>query len=510
MSAEIFANSDDIIQATSVLRGVFGLKDFRGEQAAILARVLKGASSLVLMPTGGGKSLCYQIPARVHSERYRKQGGPRPPLVVVVSPLIALMKDQVDRLCKIGLRAGSVHSQLTADERAQVYRDLSQGSLELIYVTPERFRKEEFWNAIQQLEVKLLAVDEAHCVSEWGHDFRPDFTRIRDARERLQNPPVLALTATATLEVQQDIVKELGLTPSELKVFSDGVKRPELSLSVEIVHGLDDKIRHLVLLRSVRPGPCIVYFSLISTLKKAAYELQRLGTSCITYHGQLPRDLRRQAQERFISGEHELILATPAFGLGIDKSDVRCVVHFEVPGGLEDYFQEVGRAGRDGAQAWGLLLYDPDDVSIQEDFVKWGHPEPDFIMAVYRLLERTFAAGGEKEIMRLGLDGLRAQMLFYHRRDFRLETALNLLERYEFIEGDLSTLEIRPIKVPEGSLVDPERAEKRLKNSRLQLLKLVQYVQTKTCRARQIYEYFGSGGEECGICDNCKPRPYLG
>lgn len=481
-----------------ILQEVFGHTAFRGDQATVIDRALKGLSSLLLMPTGGGKSLCFQIPARLLSGT-----------TVVISPLIALMKDQVDQAKKVGFKAVAINSSIGKDERQRRLARLAAEDFELLYVTPERFRSEEFRAAISKVKVPLIAVDEAHCISEWGGDFRPDYSRILELREFLKNPPVLALTATATPRNQVEILTQLGMGKDTSQIFAQDLRRPNLALSVLSVHGVDDKLRSLVGMFHQNPGPKVVYCSLISTLKKISDGLHRLGISHLTYHGDLDDRARRRNQDAFMSGTCELILATPAFGLGINKADLRAVFHAEIPGRLEAYYQEVGRAGRDGHPACGVLLYDPDDVSIQMDFLKWANPDPGFIQTVYRWIQ--------KEPLRVraeGLDFLRAQLNFYNRRDYRLETSLNLLERWGSIQWNREAkgLDVAPIEPPSGRWITEEHAKERLKSDQSALLQIVQYTEmTAGCRMIRILEYFGSTADglgpknssQCGLCDLC-------
>ncbi|MGE3974649.1 MAG: ATP-dependent DNA helicase RecQ [Bdellovibrionales bacterium] len=470
-----------------VLKNVFGYETFRGVQKEVIEEILAGHNSLALMPTGQGKSLCFQIPARLMS------GG----TTLVLSPLIALMKDQVDQARKKGFRAAFINSSLTKPERLKRYEELSRGEYELVYVTPERFNKADFLEALRGVKISLLAIDEAHCISEWGHDFRPDYTRIKEFREILGNPTTLAVTATATPRVQLDIIKQMGLTESEVQVFRSGIERENLSLEVHDVHGLDEKVRSFIGLRHQSPGVGICYFSLISTLESFSRAIDRLGIPHVVYHGQLRDDRRRRNQENFLRGDADLILATPAFGLGIDKADVRLIIHGETPGSLEAYYQEAGRAGRDGLESRCALLYDPDDISIQEDFIKWAHPDPGFIKTVYELIRKN-PLRFEQE----GADFLRQQMNYYNSRDYRVETTLNLLKRWSFLEEEGGVL--RASREPEGDLLSVEKNDRRLKDDKMRLLEMVRYATATSCRAQMIYQYFGdTEAKACGKCDRC-------
>lgn len=479
-------------RAKIVLKEVFGFPGYRGDQEAAIGAALDGRSALMLMPTGMGKSLCYQLPARVLAEA--GEG-----VTLVISPLIALMKDQVDAALKKGLKACFINSSLSSEERALRYRRLAERAYELVYVTPERFRVPEFLQAIQRNKIALLAVDEAHCISAWGHDFRPDYSRLGEHRQWLGDPPTLALTATATPAVQKDILQQLHLPEADTAVFNRGILRPNLAIEVLDVHGLDEKIRAFFAFRHQVLGPVIVYFSLIQTLRKFSDEIHRLGIQHLTYHGQMGDKDRKRAQEAFLKSEDAVILATPAFGLGVDKENVRMVMHAEVPGSIEAYYQEIGRGGRDGMPAACVLLYDDDDVSIQNDFLSWANPDPGFIRALYNLIERNLDRAKQE-----GFDYLRTHMNFYNRRDFRVETALGLLERWGSLEGR-QPREWRPLAAPPEEYLEQKLFDSRMRAQRQKLLEMVNFVKMdEGCRMTSISSYFGFPNErECGVCDLC-------
>jgi ATP-dependent DNA helicase RecQ len=358
-------------EARALLRERFGYPDFRPGQTDAVSAILGGRDTLVVLPTGGGKSLCYQVPALLLDG-----------LTVVISPLISLMKDQVDALVARGLAATFINSTLPQSEVSARMARVQRGEIKLLYVAPERFDLGTTAERLKAVGVRLLAVDEAHCISEWGHDFRPSYLRVKDVRQRLGAPPTVALTATATPEVREDIVRQLAL--SDPALILTGFDRTNLTYHVIPTRNDAAKDATLVeLLAEHREGVAIVYASTRKTVERIAEMLRRAKVQALAYHAGLDDAHRAEVQDSFMSERVRVIVATNAFGMGIDKPNVRLVVHHAIPGTLEAYYQEAGRAGRDRGAATAILLHAFPDRFTHEFFIKGALPEREVVSAVY-------------------------------------------------------------------------------------------------------------------------------
>ena len=365
----------------------FGFSSFRDGQQPVIEAILSGRPTLAVFPTGGGKSLCYQLPAVL------LEG-----MTVVVSPLIALMKDQVDALVSQGIAAARLDSSLSLEQVQTVQSDMLNGQLKLLYVAPERLANEKFRRHLEHIEISLLAIDEAHCISEWGHNFRPDYLKLSHFARELKVPRILALTATATPPVAEDIRRNFGITEQDHIQLS--FHRPNLELHVTPC--LEEEKRPILLerLRTDLEAPTIIYVTRQETAEGLAAFLKREGLAARPYHAGLRDETRSACQEAFMSGEAPIITATIAFGMGIDKADIRRIIHYNLPKSLENYTQETGRAGRDGRPACCELLACRDDLLVLENFVFGDTPSPE---AVRRVLEQILQRGTHFDLSRYDL-----------------------------------------------------------------------------------------------------------
>ncbi|WP_332823571.1 RecQ family ATP-dependent DNA helicase [Ramlibacter sp.] len=471
----------------ALLRDTFGLSRLRPGQSSVIDRVLAGQSTLAVMPTGAGKSLCYQLPALLLEGR-----------TVVVSPLIALMKDQCESLRELGIAAGQVNSAIDGDEAKAAEAAVADGSARIIMTTPERLAEPAFLEKLRAHPVSLLAVDEAHCISQWGHDFRPAFLEIGHLAARLGKPVVLALTATATDEIARDICAQLGI-PAD-GVVNSSAYRPNLDLRVVPVATEADKTAQVLKVVRATQGSGIVYAATIKAAQAVFDALRGADESVALYHGRLPAAERAATQEAFMAGETRVMVATNAFGLGIDKPDIRFVLHYQLPATLEAYYQEAGRAGRDGELARCTLLFLRGDKAIQQFFMAGRYPGEEDARAIVQALQDQPVEGGPWT-----LPLLQARV---GRPKSKLQVALGLLRKDKLVmqarDGTLrlaakaaSPTRMRELTEGYGRKRDLDREA---------LERMVFYAQTGQCRWRVLLEHLEGEGahEHCNHCDNCR------
>ncbi len=449
--------------------------------------MLRGDDVVAVMPTGGGKSVCYQLPALL-------LGG----LTLVVSPLIALMKDQVDGLVAAGHAATFVNSTLSMGEQNQRLRACTEGRVRLLYIAPERLASERFLEQAAKMNVVRLAVDEAHCISQWGHDFRPDYARLGELRRFVGSPPTAAFTATATADVRDDIARQLGFRAP--RVFVAGFARPNLRLIVRRPRGVAEKLEMLDEAIAGAGKPAIVYAATRKNVELVAAHLSSSGLRAAAYHAGRGGDAREDVQEAFMSGRLDVIVATNAFGMGVDKSNIRLVVHYDVPGSVEAYYQEAGRAGRDGERADCVLLYNYADVRIQHFFLEGSNPDE----AVYRSIVDALLEGPRSATELAQNAPTRNQMA--------VETALGTLRRTGAIGRTMDTVSGEDLYASldlsaDGSLpIDAGWMRAKGESDRSRVQRMMEFAAGASCRRAFVLRYFGSSEEArevCNACDRC-------
>ena len=474
----------DLAPARERLREVFGYDEFRPGQAEVVASVLGGRDTLAVLPTGGGKSLCYQIPALLLDG-----------LTVVVSPLLALMKDQVDALVRDGVAAAAVNSTVDFEEQKAILRRAATGELRLLYVAPERFSNGWFMSALRGVRVALLAIDEAHCISQWGHDFRPSYRDLGGVRARLGEPPIVALTATADPRVREDIVGRLGLREADVRIA--GFDRPNLRFHAVRVRSQREKLDRIAELLEALGGEAsaIVYCATRKRVESLAEGLQRRRIRCARYHAGMAEEDRTRIQDAFARDSLRIIVATNAFGLGIDKPDVRLVIHHDLPESIEAYYQEAGRAGRDGDPAECVLYFAPRDRGLREFFIELSHPTPETVLEVYRALVRW---GGDRaaidDLLDRGEDGEERP---------GLNAAVQALA-----ESGLAQRQGRFAWAlrPDGEdAIDLAGLEAHRAHATAKLDAMQAYAESPTCLRARVLDYFGEpdAPRSCGACGPC-------
>ena len=475
------------------LRRTFGFRSLREGQEEVIRAIVEGKDTLVIMPTGAGKSLCYQLP-----------GAQLPGTTIVVSPLLSLMKDQVDKLQELGIEAAQVNSTLTTREESEVLEGIEEERHEFVFVTPERLAQPGFLDTLKTNAIDVFVIDEAHCISQWGHDFRPSYLRLREAVEALGNPPVLALTATATPEVVDDVLRQLGR--EDMQVISTGVFRENLRLEVIRAAGEQAKLGHLARLLAEIEGTGIVYTSTVKDCELVTEHLQGLGFEVARYHGRLGGRERLRNQDRFMAGELKAVVATNAFGMGIDKPDIRFVIHYSMPGTLEAYYQEAGRAGRDGEPARCVMLFQPEDKNTHIFFLNGKYPKREHFQSIYRAMERLKADRQPVTVAEIH-DRAKGVALNKVRVVLPAMKDLGLVEEPEAGSFRLLRAGLEPEELEDLAGQYEQRAEA----DRDRLRRVMLYAQTALCRWKSILDYFGESqaieADKCGVCDNCQ-RPF--
>lgn len=527
-----------IAEALTSLHEHFGFADFREGQREVIAAILDGKDAVVVMPTGSGKSLCYQLPAMMFDGA-----------TLVVSPLIALMKDQVDALRARDLPATFINSSLPEQEQWTRIDAVGRGQYKLVYVAPERFRSSRFLDALKSISISLFAVDEAHCISTWGHDFRPDYLRLKGVVQALKGKggatQTLALTATATPYVRSDIIQQLGL--QDPQTFVSGFDRPNLTIDVVHTEKEREKVARIKRLAKTHDGSGIIYAATRKAVEQVSTQLQGQALSVSAYHAGMGDAVRVKAQEDFMTGRTQMIVATNAFGMGIDKPDIRFVAHYQIPGSIESYYQEIGRAGRDGLPSTCVLLFNYADKNTHDFFIEGSYPSAEQVRDVYRALLST-------GLKRIELSAAEIAKRAGVRNEMAVQSTLYLLERAGHIHRlaaaagyaagrgpdgippwaantaatgtagvspaaatrestqSNSSRRARPILMLDNVSatklrVTPADVERRADLERRKLREMIEFCYTERCYRAHILDYFGDRhhARQCGTCGNCAP-----
>lgn len=483
------------------LQKIFGFDAFRPGQRDVMQAILEQKDALVVMPTGSGKSLCYQLPACV------MEGT-----TLVISPLIALMKDQVDALERYDIPTTFINSSISQQEQLDRLNAMEMGLYKIVYIAPERFKSAAFRRALSHTKISLFAIDEAHCISAWGHDFRPDYLYLDRVREELGHPPTIALTATATSQVQRDILNQLSLL--EADVFVYGFERPNLFFEVFDARSKASKIERIcALLKTDDSLPCLVYCATRKQVEEVTKDLSDQGFSCGMYHAGLSDSARERVQNDYMEDTFEIMVATNAFGMGVDKGNIRSIIHFNIPGSIEAYYQEAGRAGRDLDDSHCLLLFNYADKGIHEFFNDQTYPSKDTIERVWTFLSNfgvgTHGFSGDQIAEHLNR-GARGKRL----NGWGIESVLRVLQRAGHIEfgnrDGFPWITVHDLARPRDLRVDWEYINSRRAINEDLLSDVVRLASGRTCRQLYLLRYFNSrpsfeGG--CGHCDVCCGPP---
>ncbi len=469
----------------------FGIERFRPGQRDVLASIFAGKNTFAIMPTGAGKSLTYQLPALFL---------PKP--VVVVSPLIALMQDQQEKAAEAEVIVEKLDSTIRRADAEKAHHDIADHSAQLLYVTPERLQDAVFLAELKATGgISLLVVDEAHTIAQWGHDFRPAFLAIGAARKTLGNPPVLALTATATEEVSREILGSLHAEDATL--INTGTERGNLFLSVYATVNNPAKLARILAMLKEEQGTGIIYTASVRSANELFDFLTERGVSVGHYHGRMPARERERVQQEFMRGDHKVMIATKAFGLGIDKPDIRFIYHFEFPDSLETYFQEAGRAGRDGQPARAVLLYRLEDKRIQSFFLAGRYPKPAELRAVLEALVPGIDKEGEADAAPRSADQIAAASSVNKRRT---QVLLNLLAEASLIKRTRGGYILISTALPNDEVLEQllQSYVARGIRDKERLADMMHYAETPNCRTQVIRAYFDApAGDPCLRCDNC-------
>jgi len=461
-------------QALKLLKHRFGYNEFRKGQWEVIENILNGKNTIAVFPTGRGKSLCYQLPALM-----------MPGTTIVISPLISLMKDQVDSLEEKGISASFVSSTLPENEVEQRIRKMKEGSYKIVYIAPERFHSDAFAAALKNISISFIAVDEAHCISQWGHNFRPSYLKIKDLIETAGNPVVAAFTATANEKVQKDMISLLGLT--ECRVYVSSFDRPNLQFRIEEPASPDAYVLNYIKSHEREAG--IIYAATRKKVESLYFFLKNKSIKAAMYHAGLTAEQRNRQQDSFINGEAQVIVATNAFGMGIDKSDVRYIIHYNMPSSMESYYQEAGRAGRDGKKAVCILLKNPEDYRLNQFLINGNYPPVKAVENLFNRIRKRKESGIPLDVL-IGRNYPGSSMQ---------ENALKKVIEYGYAE--IRNGIVFPTDKKKFTLTQKE-IDRHKKIELEKLDTMMGYFKEKNCLRSYILKYFNEEPRD-GQCGNC-------